>query len=45
MCGPKEIDLAVQAAAKAYITWSDTPSPKRANIMFRFRELLTTPFR
>ena len=44
MSGAKEIDLAVQAAAKAFITWSETPAPKRAAVMFRFRELLTAHF-
>jgi len=44
MCGPKEIDDAVIAARKAFVSWSITPAPKRATIMFRFRELLSNAF-
>jgi malonate-semialdehyde dehydrogenase (acetylating)/methylmalonate-semialdehyde dehydrogenase len=44
MCGPKEIDAAVIAAKKAFASWSNTPAPKRATILFRFRELLSTAF-
>jgi malonate-semialdehyde dehydrogenase (acetylating)/methylmalonate-semialdehyde dehydrogenase len=44
MCTKKEIDDAVQAAKKAFITWGETPAPKRAAILFKFRELLTEHF-
>lgn len=40
MCGPKEVDLAVQVAAKAYRDWSTTPATKRSAILFRFKQLL-----
>ena len=39
-CGPEDVDRAVQAAAKAFPAWRDTPPPDRARIMFRFRHLL-----
>ncbi|MEP0848220.1 MAG: CoA-acylating methylmalonate-semialdehyde dehydrogenase [Phycisphaerae bacterium] len=41
LCGPEEIDAAVQAAARAFPAWRETPAPDRARILFRFRELLT----
>jgi malonate-semialdehyde dehydrogenase (acetylating)/methylmalonate-semialdehyde dehydrogenase len=44
MSGPKEVDQAVVAAKKAFATWGNTPSPKRASIMFAFRELLSSHF-
>ena len=44
MCGAKEIDRAVQAARKAFASWSQTPAPKRASVMFRYRELLEAHF-
>ena len=44
MCGPTEIDAAVQTAKKAFVTWGETPAPKRAAVLFRFRELLTAHF-
>jgi malonate-semialdehyde dehydrogenase (acetylating) / methylmalonate-semialdehyde dehydrogenase len=40
MCGLKEVDLAVQVAAKAYRDWSTTPATKRSAILFRFKQLL-----
>jgi malonate-semialdehyde dehydrogenase (acetylating) / methylmalonate-semialdehyde dehydrogenase len=44
MCGAKEVDEAVIAAKQAFISWSATPAPKRAAILFRFRELLSILF-
>jgi malonate-semialdehyde dehydrogenase (acetylating)/methylmalonate-semialdehyde dehydrogenase len=44
MCGATEIDEAVVAAKKAFVTWSAAPAPKRAAVMFRFRELLSIHF-
>ncbi len=44
MCGNAEVDAAVQAASKAFVTWGETPAPKRAAVVFRFRELLTAHF-
>lgn len=41
LCGPDETDAAVQAAARAFPAWRETPAPDRARILFRFRELLT----
>ena len=37
----KEVDEAVQAASKAFVSWSNTPVMKRAAILFRYRELMT----
>ena len=39
-----DVDAAVQAARKAFVHWSQTPAPKRAAIMFRYRELLEQNF-
>ena len=36
----KDIDDAVAAAKKAYITWRLTPAPKRAEILYRTGEIL-----
>ncbi|MGH7176209.1 MAG: CoA-acylating methylmalonate-semialdehyde dehydrogenase [Tepidisphaeraceae bacterium] len=44
MCGPTEVDAAAQAAVQAFPAWSETPSPRRGQIMFRFRELLMQHF-
>ena len=38
------VDAAVQAAAKAFVHWSNTPSPKRASFLFRYRDLLESHF-
>lgn len=40
LCGPADVDRAVQAAARAFPGWSETPAVERARLMFRFRELL-----
>lgn len=34
------VDTAVQAAAAAYPAWAATPAPRRARILFRYRDLL-----
>jgi malonate-semialdehyde dehydrogenase (acetylating)/methylmalonate-semialdehyde dehydrogenase len=39
-----DVDAAVQAALKAFPAWADTPVTKRANVMFKFRELLNQHF-
>jgi malonate-semialdehyde dehydrogenase (acetylating)/methylmalonate-semialdehyde dehydrogenase len=44
MGGPAEVDAAVLAARKAFATWGDTPAPKRATYLFRYRELLEQHF-
>lgn len=40
MCEMSEVDLAVQAAQKAFADWSETPVVERARVMFRFKALL-----
>jgi malonate-semialdehyde dehydrogenase (acetylating)/methylmalonate-semialdehyde dehydrogenase len=35
-----EIDAAVQAAAAAFPAWAATPPPRRAHVLYRFRDLL-----
>ena len=39
-CTPDEINMAVDSAKKAFNQWSQTPVMKRAQVVFRFRELL-----
>lgn len=38
------VDAAVQAARKAFVSWGTTPPPKRAAILFRYRDLLEANF-
>src|SRR2546421_5795444 len=38
------VDLAVQAARKAFPAWADTPAVERARVMFRFAHLLEEHF-
>src|SRR3989304_672304 len=38
---PKDIDMAVSAARRAYEAWSQVPAPRRGEILFRAAELLT----
>jgi malonate-semialdehyde dehydrogenase (acetylating) / methylmalonate-semialdehyde dehydrogenase len=40
MCSAKDVDLAVQAAQKAFPAWRDTPIVERARVMFKFKNLL-----
>jgi malonate-semialdehyde dehydrogenase (acetylating) / methylmalonate-semialdehyde dehydrogenase len=40
MGGVKEVDDAVQAAAKAFAAWGNTPVMKRMSILFKYRELM-----
>jgi acyl-CoA reductase-like NAD-dependent aldehyde dehydrogenase len=40
LSGPEDVDAAVFAARNAYKSWRLTPAPKRAEILFRFAELL-----
>ena len=44
MGGAADVDAAVQAAAKAFVSWGNTPAPKRSSILFRYRELLELNF-
>src|SRR5207249_748422 len=39
-CGAAEVDEAVRAARKAFGSWSQTPAPKRATLMFKYRNIL-----
>jgi malonate-semialdehyde dehydrogenase (acetylating)/methylmalonate-semialdehyde dehydrogenase len=44
LCGGAEVDEAVQAARAAFTAWSQTPAPKRATVMFKYRNLLEEHF-
>jgi malonate-semialdehyde dehydrogenase (acetylating)/methylmalonate-semialdehyde dehydrogenase len=44
MCGAAEVDEAVKAAEAAFCSWSNTPAPKRAVIMFRYKAALEEQF-
>src|SRR5256885_293411 len=44
MCGAKEVDAAVQAAAAAFPAWWKTPPTERARVFFRFKALLEENF-
>ena len=39
-----DVDQAVQAAQQAFVTWSRVPVPKRANVLFQYRQLLEREF-
>ncbi|MBZ4666223.1 CoA-acylating methylmalonate-semialdehyde dehydrogenase [Mahella sp.] len=39
-CTVEEVNMAVEAAKKAFETWSQMPVMKRAQIIFRFRDIL-----
>jgi len=39
-CTPDEVNMAVEAAKEAFVTWSQTPVMKRAQIIFKFRDIL-----
>ena len=39
-CLESEVQYAIEAAAKAYVSWSDTPVMRRVQILFKFRELV-----
>lgn len=39
-----DVDAAVAAAKKAFAHWGQTPAPKRATVMFRYRDLLEKEF-
>ncbi|MEC1049021.1 aldehyde dehydrogenase family protein, partial [Bacillus safensis] len=36
----KDVEHAVQAAQEAFATWSKTPVPRRARILFKYQQLL-----
>ena len=44
MCGPKEVDDAVDAALRAFAGWSNMPVMKRAAILFKYREIMNAHF-
>src|SRR6266436_4517325 len=44
LCGAKEVDAAVQAAAAAFPEWMETPPVERARILFKFKSLLEDNF-
>src|SRR6267142_6629711 len=44
LCGAKEVDAAVQAAAAAFPEWMETPPVERARVLFRFKMLLEENF-
>jgi len=39
-CTVDEVNAAVQAAKEAFPSWSDTPPPKRIQVLFNFKRLL-----
>jgi malonate-semialdehyde dehydrogenase (acetylating)/methylmalonate-semialdehyde dehydrogenase len=41
MASRADVDLAVDAATRAYETWRDSPLTRRQNIMFAFRDLVS----
>jgi 1-pyrroline-5-carboxylate dehydrogenase len=43
--GPKEVELAIAAAAEAWESWSRTPWEERAAVILRASELLAGPWR
>jgi malonate-semialdehyde dehydrogenase (acetylating)/methylmalonate-semialdehyde dehydrogenase len=40
MCAASDVDVAVQAAKRAFPGWSNTPAPNRTAIFFRYRQLV-----
>ncbi len=44
LCGAAEVDQAVAVAQQAFVSWGSTPPPKRARVLFRYRELLEVHF-
>src|SRR5437899_12982546 len=44
MCGAQHVNAAVEAAAAAFPSWSETPPTDRARIFFRFKALLEENF-
>jgi malonate-semialdehyde dehydrogenase (acetylating)/methylmalonate-semialdehyde dehydrogenase len=44
LCGAAEVDQAVAHAGSAFASWGNTPPPKRARVLFRYRELLEAHF-
>jgi len=40
LSGKEDVDLAVRTAGEAFKTWSRTPVPRRARILFKYQQLL-----
>lgn len=40
----QDVEDAVSAAEKAFLSWSETPAPKRADVLYRYRSLLEVHF-
>ena len=36
----KDVDVAVEVAKKAFVSWSNKPPLQRARVMFKFKELI-----
>jgi malonate-semialdehyde dehydrogenase (acetylating)/methylmalonate-semialdehyde dehydrogenase len=41
-CTADEVNLAVQCARDAFPAWADTPAAKRAQVLYKFRDLIET---
>ena len=41
-CTQEEVDMAIDAASRAFISWSNIPAPKRVQVLYKFRDLITT---
>ncbi|AEE97872.1 CoA-acylating methylmalonate-semialdehyde dehydrogenase [Mahella australiensis] len=39
-CTVEEVNMAVEAAKEAFVSWSQTPVMKRAQVIFKFRDIL-----
>ncbi|MBI5758828.1 MAG: CoA-acylating methylmalonate-semialdehyde dehydrogenase [Planctomycetales bacterium] len=44
LCGAAQVDQVVQSAKQAFVTWSQTPAPKRAAILFAYKAKLEAAF-
>ena len=44
LSSPHDVDAAVQAAARAYVSWSRTAVMERVRLMFRFKAVLEEHF-
>lgn len=40
LCTEAEVDRAIQCAKRAFPAWADTPAIKRAQVLYRFRDLI-----
>src|SRR5262245_50325815 len=38
--GPEDVDAAVQAASKAFVSWRLVPAPRRAEIIYKAAEMI-----